>query len=116
MAFLRDEKTNKVIDPERNAVLRGIQGFTSGFSDWEIQWSEGTIGFRAKDKTKYGGENGKTPIAVDWFIASVKIPESLKARRAEAFAMIEDSLKGYGSGLIGYRVKTTVEFDPQLIR
>jgi len=79
MPFVKDEKSGKIVDRDRNAVLRSVRGYSSGEKEWEIDWDSEVFSWMAKDARKYGGPRQNTPIGIDWFVTSMKIPESLKA-------------------------------------
>lgn len=115
MAFQLDKETGKIIDPERNIRLIGAGGLSDGIKLWEIEWGEKRFEFKAKDSRAYGGAMGNTPIGVHWFVASMKIPENLKGRRAEIIKIIEESLKAKWK-LSGWEGEATIEFDSRLIR
>ncbi len=115
MPFVRDKKTGEIVDHERNAVLRSVQGYSSGYKEWEIDWDGEVFGWMAKDTRKYGGPHQNTPIGIDWFVASMKIPESLKDRRVEIMEMIKDSLQAKWKKS-GWDGDAKVEFDPRLMR
>lgn len=115
MAFILDPITRKIVDHDRKAELISIQGYSSGHKTWEIKWKEDSFRFDAKDTNIYGGENGKTPISVEWFIASMDIPEKLADRRLEIIAMIKESLEVMGA-MKGLPRKVYVKFDPRLVR
>lgn len=116
MAFIRDRETNEIVDPERNAVLKHIKGYSTGDKDWEIHWNGEVIGFTARDNRKYGGETKNILIGIDWFVASLKIPDSLKDKRSEIMGLIRDSMKAYGLKFPELNVECHVQFDQRLIR
>ncbi len=74
------------------------------------------IGFTAKDTRKYGGETQNIPVGIEWFIASMKIPENLKDKRSQIMEMIKNSMEAQGLGPSFEGYPSTVVFDPRLIR
>lgn len=116
MAFVRDKETRKVTDPERNAILEHTRGWSNGDKDWEISWNGEIIGFTARGTKTYGGETKNIPVAIEWFIASMKIPEHLAARKAEVIGIIKEAMEVQGLGPSFPDGPVTVKFDQRLIR
>lgn len=116
MAFVRDKETNEIVDPERKAVLKHIKGYSTGDKDWEIHWNGEIIGFTARDNRQYGGETKNILMGIDWFVASMKIPQSLEGRRAEVMGIIKDAMEAYSLKYSRMKVDCHVQFDQRLIR
>lgn len=116
MPFIRDRETGKIMDPERNAVLTSAGGLSNGFKHWEITWSGEIIAFTAQDTRKYGGETQNILMGVDWYVVSMKIPESLKPKRAEVMGLIKEALEAYGLMYAPKQVECHAKFNPRLIQ
>lgn len=104
------------MDPERNAVLTDIGGRRDGFKHWQISWNGEIIGFTARDDGIYGGESQNVLLGIDWYVVSMKIPESLKPKRAEVMGLIKDALEAYGLKFSHTTVECHVKFNPRLIQ
>ena len=116
MAFIKDNETHSVSDPDRKLKLLSVRGFSTGDKEFQIIWGDDSFSFVAKDTIHYGGERGQTPIGVDWFVGSMKIPDVLMDRKLEIMGIIKEALeaqwKWKGSPFSG---EATVRFDPRLI-
>ncbi len=116
MPFIRDKETGGVKDSERNAELVIVRGYRSGDKDWKINWNGDVFGFTAKDTTQYGGKTGNIAVSIEWFIASMDIPDKLKEKRADIMTMIKEAMEVEGMG-VGFDGRpSTVVFDSRLIR
>jgi hypothetical protein len=116
MMFVRDWETGRVKDPEQNAVLSPVRGYSSGHKDWQLNWNGDVFGFTAKDTTHYGGKTENIPIGIEWFIASINIPETLQSKRPEIIKMIKEAMEAEGLGVSFDGYPSKVIFDPRLIR
>lgn len=115
MVFVRDKKTGKIMDPERNAILQSRGGRSDGYKHWEIDWNGEVLGFTARDHRQYGGETKNIPMGIEWFVASMKIPEGLKEKRSEIMGMIKESLDAEWKNS-GFQGCAVIKFDSRLIR
>lgn len=115
MGFIRDKETNKIIDKERNAELISVMGYSSGHKEWKINWGDESFKFTAKDTMTYGGERQNTPIAVEWFVESMKIPESLADKKSKLLAMVKEALEAKGVGA-RFKGPAVVKFHQRFIR
>lgn len=115
MAFRCDEQTGKVIDDDNDAELISVRGFSDGTKQWEIVWGDKVFGFKARDTITYGGERDNTPVAIEWFIASMQIPENLTEKRGELMGMIKDALMAKGLSA-RFKGPVSVKFDQRLIQ
>lgn len=116
MVFIRDRQTGDIVDPERNAVLYQVAGSRSGYKDWEINWNGDVIGFSAKDTSSYGGETRNILEGMEWYVHSLKIPESHKDRRSEVMGIIKEALEAYVLVYAPRKIDSHVKFNPGLIR
>ncbi|MES9822817.1 MAG: hypothetical protein ABW127_00130 [Candidatus Thiodiazotropha endolucinida] len=115
MAFKRDSEINRIVDHGRKAVLKCVMGHPSGHKDWEIDWNGEVFGFTGLDTITYGGERKNTPLAIEWVITSMKIPESMNDKRDEIMAMIKEALEAEGLGA-SFKGSASVKFSQCLIR
>ncbi|QQG36856.1 MAG: hypothetical protein HYS17_03530 [Micavibrio aeruginosavorus] len=116
MSFILDSNTHTLRDPERNIELRSIRGYSTGDKDWEIHWNGEVIGFTARDNPKYGGETKNILMGIDWYVASMKIPQHLESKRAEVMGVIKEAMEAYGLKYSRMKVDCRVQFDQRLIR
>lgn len=114
MTFVRDKETGKIMDPERRVILQSRGGRSDGYKHWEINWNGEVIGFTAMDTPTYGGETKNIIMRVDWFVASMKIPENLKDRRSEVMGVIKEAMEAYGLSYLPLKVESHIQFDSRL--
>ena len=76
-----------------------------------------TFRFIAKNNNIYGGEKKNKVVAIEWFIASMQIPEKLKDKRSEVMGLIKETMEVHGMmGRPNWDGKSTVKFDQRLIQ